>query len=193
MPVDPDHGQAHRVKIKDGEDGKKVRVAKSGATIGQVELSHGATTRRQGRKDNDKKAAKGGAKGDAKRQGRASKPKAEAKPKGEGRREAGDKPRSPPAEGEVVERAGTTSPRMRVHYKSSVPALTKKFSYKNPMMVPRLQKVVVNMGLGAAVGNPKIIDSAVEDLRRSPGRSRSSRAPASRSRRSSSARTSRSA
>jgi large subunit ribosomal protein L5 len=33
------------------------------------------------------------------------------------------------------------------------------------MMVPRLQKVVINMGLGAAVGNPKIIDSAVEDLR----------------------------
>jgi large subunit ribosomal protein L5 len=46
-----------------------------------------------------------------------------------------------------------------------VAALSKKFGYKNPMMVPRLQKVVINMGLGAAVGNPKIIDSAVEDLR----------------------------
>ena len=33
------------------------------------------------------------------------------------------------------------------------------------MMVPRLEKVVINMGLGAAVGNPKIIDSAVEDMR----------------------------
>jgi large subunit ribosomal protein L5 len=33
------------------------------------------------------------------------------------------------------------------------------------MMVPRLEKVVLNMGLGAAVGNPKIIDSAVEDMR----------------------------
>jgi large subunit ribosomal protein L5 len=43
--------------------------------------------------------------------------------------------------------------------------LIKKFSYKNPMMVPRLQKVVLNMGLGAAVQNPKIIDSAVEDMR----------------------------
>jgi large subunit ribosomal protein L5 len=47
----------------------------------------------------------------------------------------------------------------------AVAALSKKFGYKNPMMVPRLQKVVINMGLGAAVGNPKIIDSAVEDLR----------------------------
>lgn len=57
-------------------------------------------------------------------------------------------------------------PRLRLHYQGSViPALTKRFSYKNPMMVPRLQKVVINMGLGAAVGNPKIIDSAVEDMR----------------------------
>ena len=45
-------------------------------------------------------------------------------------------------------------------------ALTKQFNYKNPMQVPRLQKIVVNMGLGAAVGNPKIIDSAVDELAR---------------------------
>ena len=57
-------------------------------------------------------------------------------------------------------------PRLRAHYQKSVTAaLTKKFGYKNPMMVPRLSKVVINMGLGAAVGNPKIIDSAVEDMR----------------------------
>jgi large subunit ribosomal protein L5 len=57
-------------------------------------------------------------------------------------------------------------PRLRLHYHKAVTAaLTKKFSYKNPMMVPRLEKVVINMGLGAAVGNPKIIDSAVEDMR----------------------------
>jgi len=53
----------------------------------------------------------------------------------------------------------------------AVPALTKKFSYKNPMQVPRLQKVVVNMGLGAAVANPKIIDSAVSDMRAITGQS----------------------
>ena len=57
-------------------------------------------------------------------------------------------------------------PRLRLHYaKSVIPALTMRFAYKNPMMVPRLEKVVINMGLGAAVGNPKIIDSAVEDMR----------------------------
>ena len=45
-----------------------------------------------------------------------------------------------------------------------VPALTKQFSYTNCMQVPRLEKVVVNMGLGSAVQNVKIIDSAVEEL-----------------------------
>jgi len=45
-----------------------------------------------------------------------------------------------------------------------VPALTKQFSYSNCMQVPRLEKVVVNMGLGSAVQNVKIIDSAVEEL-----------------------------
>ncbi|KYF67782.1 50S ribosomal protein L5 [Sorangium sp. So ce136] len=57
-------------------------------------------------------------------------------------------------------------PRLRTHYQKNVTAaLSKRFGYKNPMMVPRLQKVVINMGLGAAVQNPKIIDSAVEDMR----------------------------
>jgi large subunit ribosomal protein L5 len=46
-----------------------------------------------------------------------------------------------------------------------VAGLTKQFSYTNPMQVPRLKKITVNMGLGAAVGNPKIIDTAVEEMR----------------------------
>ena len=50
-------------------------------------------------------------------------------------------------------------------YKNDVvPALTKQFSYTNCMQVPRLEKVVVNMGLGSAVQNVKIIDSAVDEL-----------------------------
>src|SRR6516162_4437703 len=58
------------------------------------------------------------------------------------------------------------APRLLDKYKSEViPALTKQFSYKNPNQVPRLQKIVVNMGLGAAVANPKIIDTAVEELK----------------------------
>ncbi len=45
------------------------------------------------------------------------------------------------------------------------PALMEEFSYGNPMRVPKLEKIVVNMGLGEAVQNPKIIESAVEELR----------------------------
>jgi large subunit ribosomal protein L5 len=57
-------------------------------------------------------------------------------------------------------------PRLKMHYRKAVTAaLSKRFGYANPMMVPRLQKVVINMGLGAAVQNPKVIDSAVEDMR----------------------------
>ena len=68
--------------------------------------------------------------------------------------------------GEAEVRDPNYVPRLRTHYRTNVtPALTKKFAYKNPMMVPRLEKVVINMGLGAAVGNPKLIDSAVEDMR----------------------------
>ena len=56
-------------------------------------------------------------------------------------------------------------PRLRERYKKEVVgALMKRFSYTSPMQVPRLSRIVVNMGLGAAVGNPKIIDSAVQEL-----------------------------
>lgn len=46
-----------------------------------------------------------------------------------------------------------------------VPELIKTFNYKNVMQVPKLEKVVLNMGLGEAIHNIKLIDSAVEELR----------------------------
>ena len=55
--------------------------------------------------------------------------------------------------------------RLREMYKSEViPSLTKTFKYKNPMQVPKLVKVVINMGVGEAKENPKAIDAAVKDL-----------------------------
>jgi large subunit ribosomal protein L5 len=58
-----------------------------------------------------------------------------------------------------------TEPRLRQRYsKEVVPALMKRFGYDNPNEVPRLEKIVVNMGLGEAVTNPKLIDSAVIEL-----------------------------
>lgn len=50
-----------------------------------------------------------------------------------------------------------------------VPALVKKFSYKSVMQAPRLEKVVINMGVGDAVQNVKLLDSAVEDLAKITG------------------------
>jgi large subunit ribosomal protein L5 len=60
----------------------------------------------------------------------------------------------------------SAAPRLKSFYeKDVVAALMKEFNYKNPMQVPRVVKVTLNMGLGEAVANPKILESAVEDLR----------------------------
>ncbi len=57
-------------------------------------------------------------------------------------------------------------PRLRKKYADEVvPALLKEFSYGNKMEVPQLEKIVLNMGLGKAVQNPKIIEFAVEEMR----------------------------
>ena len=55
--------------------------------------------------------------------------------------------------------------RLKEYYlKSVVPALMDRFKYKNPMQVPGLEKVVVNMGLGEAIQNPKILESAQQEM-----------------------------
>jgi large subunit ribosomal protein L5 len=55
--------------------------------------------------------------------------------------------------------------RLRERYKAdAVPALQKQFNYGNPMEVPRLSKIVVNLGLGEALTNAKAIDAASGDL-----------------------------
>jgi large subunit ribosomal protein L5 len=55
--------------------------------------------------------------------------------------------------------------RLQEHYTKSVrEALTKEFSYENPMQVPKLDKIVINMGVGEAVNDRKAVDGAVADL-----------------------------
>ena len=51
-----------------------------------------------------------------------------------------------------------------VYRKEIVPALTKQFEYQNPMQVPRLSKIVVNIGLGEALTNAKALDAALGDM-----------------------------
>jgi large subunit ribosomal protein L5 len=60
--------------------------------------------------------------------------------------------------------------RLKDRYQQEVvPALTKEFGYKNVMAVPRIHKVVVNMGLGEATANAKIVDTGADELARITG------------------------
>ena len=60
--------------------------------------------------------------------------------------------------------------RLRNKYKTDVvKSLTEKFGYKNPMQVPKLEKITINMGLGEAKENAKILDSAVKEIAKITG------------------------
>lgn len=60
----------------------------------------------------------------------------------------------------------TAPPRLKKLYEQEIaPRLQREFNLKNKMQVPRLVKITLNMGLGEAIANPKVIDAAVEDLR----------------------------
>ena len=56
--------------------------------------------------------------------------------------------------------------RLKERYQKEVaPAIAKEFGIENPMAVPRLDKIVLNMGMGEAVANAKVLDTAVEELK----------------------------
>ncbi|HEY3234326.1 MAG TPA: 50S ribosomal protein L5 [Polyangiaceae bacterium] len=56
-------------------------------------------------------------------------------------------------------------PRLSQRYSTQImPQLMQRFGYKNPMQVPRLEKIIINMGLGEAVQNNKLIDAAVIEV-----------------------------
>ena len=56
--------------------------------------------------------------------------------------------------------------RLRDKYKNEIaPAIAKEFGIENPMAIPKVEKIVVNMGVGEAIANAKILDAAVEELR----------------------------
>ena len=55
--------------------------------------------------------------------------------------------------------------RLRDYYKNEVaPALMKKFEYKSPMQIPKIEKIILNIGAGDAKDNAKVIDNIIEDL-----------------------------
>src|SRR5450432_3892248 len=56
--------------------------------------------------------------------------------------------------------------RLKERYQKEIaPAIAKEFAIKNPMAIPRLDKVVINMGMGEAIANAKILDTAADELR----------------------------
>lgn len=101
------------------------------------------------------------AKSDKPKAEKADKPKSdkaekgESKAKGKGKAEAGEIAPSGPA----------PTPRLQIKYqKEAIPALAQKFGRKNPMSLPRLEKIVVNMGVGIATQEKKHLETAVEAM-----------------------------
>ncbi len=71
----------------------------------------------------------------------------------------------PPAEKAAAPRSQTGKARLREHYRKSViESMKKDFQYRNPMAVPKVEKVAINIGLGEASGNSKLMDGAVNEL-----------------------------
>jgi len=94
---------------------------------------------------------------------RAPRPPREGRPPREAATEAKD---AAPAEPEKP----AAPARLRVHYREAVvPDLTRQFGYKTVMQVPRIEKIVLNMGVGEAVADKKVMDNAVADMTKIAG------------------------
>src|SRR6266542_771112 len=86
-------------------------------------------------------------------------------PTTKGQPRKGDKPAAAPAEVVRARSTGDVPPRMKEHFfKTVVPAMMKDRGFDNPFQVPRLEKVVINMGVGEGRENAKVLDFATADL-----------------------------
>jgi large subunit ribosomal protein L5 len=118
----------------------------------------------------DNKAGKGGAKAGAKAGGAKTTAKASAKPAAGGKAKAGEheaRARSPAATASAESLVSPQDyvPRLKKHYAEVVrPQLIEQFGYKNPLEVPVIEKIVLNMGVGDAVSDTKKVTVAAADL-----------------------------
>lgn len=113
------------------------------------------------------KAAKSAAPKADKKDAVKAAPKAEAKKAAPAKAEAKPEKKAPaaPAKAGVVLEGNAKTPRLQLVYEREVvPAMKAKFGYDNVMQVPRLTKIVINMGVGEAVADQKQIASAVEEM-----------------------------
>ena len=91
--------------------------------------------------------------------------KAGQAPRPKGGAKGGAPAAEPQAPGKHASVSGATPPRMRERFRSAVvPAMMKERGYRNPFQVPRLEKVVINMGVGEGKENAKVLDFATADL-----------------------------
>ena len=113
-------------------------------------------------KEKDVKGAKGGK--DAKPAGKP--PALDAKPAKVAKKPKDAKPAKPAQK----EAAPTQPPRLAVQYRETiVPALMKQFGYKTSMQVPRIRKITLNMGVGEAVADKKVLEHASGDMQKIAG------------------------
>ncbi len=137
---------AKEPKDKD-EKAKKPAKAKDDAAKGDAKA---AKAPKAAKADGDKGAAK-------KADGDKAAPKKAAAKKGETKK--------PEAEAAGVDASAVPPPRLKGVYETAVrQKLTEQFGYKNPMQVPALDKIVINMGIGEAVADRKKVESAAGDL-----------------------------
>src|SRR5262245_61075218 len=113
--------------------------------------------------DKKAKAGKGPAKSDKAAKAAPKPEKAAKSDKAAGKGKGEGTPRGAVAEDRPQVSVG--KPRMAKHYEEQVrPALRERFGYKNAMQIPRLEKIVVNMGVGDALQDAKLLDAAVNEL-----------------------------
>jgi large subunit ribosomal protein L5 len=140
-------------KSRDGKEAKEARDAK-------------ATRDAKGQQ----KEAKGGAK-----EARAPKEGRQPAPEQEGKGQRGAKPEAKEAPAAKEQKAREPErpapvPRLQIHYRETVvKQLMEQFGYKSAMQVPRIEKIVLNMGVGEAVADKKIMDNAVSDMTKIAG------------------------
>jgi large subunit ribosomal protein L5 len=95
----------------------------------------------------------------------AKAPKGEAKAAKVAKKAAGGDAAAEATPREAKPSGPVTPPRLKKLYEEKIlPELMKKFGYTNPMQAPRLVKIVVNMGVGEAISNAKLLDAAAVDL-----------------------------
>jgi large subunit ribosomal protein L5 len=139
------------------------------ADKGKDKEAKGAKGAKGGQKDAGKEAAK-----ENKAQQKEARPPKEGRPQGapkEGR-EKRQAPKEAPEQEPKERRPERPAPvpRLQIHYKEAVvKQLMEQFGYKTSMQVPRIEKIVLNMGVGEAVADKKVMDNAVSDMTKIAG------------------------